>query len=134
VGGVGLIARSEDAGEIGYWLGTAHHGQGIATRCVREVIRFGFETIGLRSVEIRCAITNARSRAVAARLGFTFDAIIPRGHWTCHGMEDLMRYRADRCEAQQAPHTTPPVGTGGRLRAASDELASYSRRSTMETS
>ena len=94
VGGAGLIARPERVGEIGYWLGSAHQGQGIATLCARRVVRFGFETLGLRSIELRCAATNQRSRAVARRLGFLFETVIPRAQWTCRGMEDLLVYRS----------------------------------------
>jgi ribosomal-protein-serine acetyltransferase len=98
VGGVGLIARPESTGEVGYWLATGYQGQGIATRCTREVIRLGFEKLGLESIEIRCAATNERSRALAGRLDFLFDAIIQRAHWTCGGMDDLMVYRISRDE------------------------------------
>jgi ribosomal-protein-serine acetyltransferase len=110
VGGVGLIARSEKVGEIGYWLGSAYQGQGIVTRCAWEVIRFGFETLGFQSIEIRCAITNERSRAVARRLGFIFDGIVPRRHWTGRGLDALMIYRVDRSEAASRDQiATPPV-------------------------
>ena len=94
VGGVGLVARPENVGEIGYWLGSAHQRQGVATRCARRVLRFGFETLGLRSIELRCATTNQRSRAVAGRLGFLFETVIPRAQWTGRGMEDLLVYRS----------------------------------------
>ena len=56
---------------IGYFVGSAFAGQGIATSAVRSVLAFCFGTLALNRIELRCATTNAPSARVAERLGFT---------------------------------------------------------------
>ncbi len=60
---------------IGYWLATEFQGRGIMTRACREMLRLAFEEWRLTRVEIRCASGNARSQAVATRLGFTREGV-----------------------------------------------------------
>ncbi len=100
VGGVGLVRRSDADGEIGYWLGAAHCGQGIATQCAREVVRFALNAIHLDSIEIRSAVANKRSRAVAERLGFIRTAILPGAHWAASEPQDSVVYRLNRRSAR----------------------------------
>lgn len=55
---------------IGYWLAEEAQGRGTMTSAVRALVDHAFGTWGLNRVEIRAAVENARSRAVAERLGF----------------------------------------------------------------
>lgn len=65
--------------ELGYWVDGAHEGRGLVTRGCRELIRYGFERMGVARVELTCQAVNTRSRAVAERLGFTLEAELK--HW-----------------------------------------------------
>ena len=78
IGASGLIAIDWRVPkcEIGYWLRTDHTGQGYVTEAVRALARFAFDDLGCRRVEIRMDAGNARSRAVAERLGFAFEATL----------------------------------------------------------
>lgn len=70
-GTVGLhLDRLGTSCEIGYWLGSAYEGRGIATCAVRAICDQVFGRLRLHRVEIRTAPDNLRSRAVPARLGF----------------------------------------------------------------
>ena len=60
--------------EIGYWLDAHHQGRGIMTACVRALVDYAFNALGLRTLRIRASPANAKSRALALRLGFR-----PRG-------------------------------------------------------
>ncbi len=60
---------------IGYWVDHRHEGKGIVTRSTRVLIEYLFSEIGLNRVQINCNIDNSRSRAVAERLGFTFEGV-----------------------------------------------------------
>lgn len=68
-------------GFIGYWLGQDFQGNGIMSRAVRGLTDYGIYQLGLNRIEIRAAVENKKSRAVAERLGFTPEGIIRQGEW-----------------------------------------------------
>jgi ribosomal-protein-serine acetyltransferase len=55
---------------IGYWLAHDHQGRGTMTHAVRAFVDHAFATWKLNRVAIEAATGNARSRAIAERLGF----------------------------------------------------------------
>jgi ribosomal-protein-serine acetyltransferase len=61
---------------IGYWIGGEFEGRGLMTRAVRALVEHAFRDLGLHRVEIRCAVENARSRAIPERLGFRQEGIL----------------------------------------------------------
>ena len=67
---------------LGYWLKKSAQGKGLATRACRAMVEHAFRDLGLRRIEIRCAVENRRSRAVPERLGF-------RHEKTLRGAENL---------------------------------------------
>lgn len=67
--------------EIGYWLRQSAEGHGYMTEAVRIVTAFLFDGLAARRVFIRCDARNARSKAVAERLGFTFEG--------CHRHDEI---------------------------------------------
>ncbi|MFB9907325.1 GNAT family N-acetyltransferase [Allokutzneria oryzae] len=76
VGQVELVWRSKEnrQGEIGYIFSPAHQGKGLATEAAREVLRFGFEEMGLYRVFGRCSARNTSSAALLERLGMRREA------------------------------------------------------------
>lgn len=60
---------------IGYWIDHRHEGKGIVSRSSRVLIEYLFSEIGLNRIQIDCNVDNLRSRAVAERLGFTFEGV-----------------------------------------------------------
>jgi RimJ/RimL family protein N-acetyltransferase len=72
LGGTDLVCRDQDVGRfsIGYWLRATVEGGGYMTEAVRLVTRRAFDELGANRVEILCDARNARSAAVAERLGF----------------------------------------------------------------
>jgi ribosomal-protein-serine acetyltransferase len=61
---------------IGYWLAEDAQGRGTMTMAVEALVDLAFGDWGLHRVEIRAAPANARSRAVAERLGFTQEGVL----------------------------------------------------------
>ncbi|RYG70899.1 N-acetyltransferase [bacterium] len=66
--------------EIGYWLRTSRHGEGLATEAAQGMAKFAFEDLNAKRVEIRCAVENEKSAAVARRAGFELESTLR--NWT----------------------------------------------------
>jgi len=75
--------------EIGYWLTEKLQGRGIMTRAVRKLVDFGFRNMQLNRIQIRVAVGNARSAAIARRLGFESEGIERNGEYHTDRYFDL---------------------------------------------
>ena len=62
--------------EIGYWLRSDRVGRGFASEATHALARFAFESLAAARVEIRVDDRNARSWAVAERLGFAWESTL----------------------------------------------------------
>ena len=85
--------------EVGYWLGAAARGRGHATRAVALVCRWGFRELALERIALLAAVGNPASQAVAARAGFTREAVLRAYDAGPDGREDVVcfsRLAADR--------------------------------------
>jgi ribosomal-protein-serine acetyltransferase len=78
--------------EIGYWLVESATGKGIVTRVCRDVIGYLFEQEKVHRIEIIAAADNVPSRAVAERLGFTFEGIKRESEWVTSRYMDHAAY------------------------------------------
>ena len=58
--------------EMGYWLGRPYWGHGVMTEAATELLRFGFETLGLEAVWCSHYDWNSRSRRVIEKCGFRY--------------------------------------------------------------
>ena len=76
VGGIGLH-RQDDvhrrSAEIGYWLGEAYWGRGIATEAVRAITAYGFEHSDLIRIYALVFAWNAASIRVVEKAGYQFE-------------------------------------------------------------
>jgi ribosomal-protein-serine acetyltransferase len=77
---------------IGYWLAAADQGRGVMTLAVRALVDWAFTGWKLNRVEIRAAAGNARSRAVAARLGFSEEGTLREAELVGDRFLDLVVY------------------------------------------
>jgi ribosomal-protein-serine acetyltransferase len=77
---------------IGYWLAEAQQGRGLMTAAVRAYLDHAFGACGLQRVELRAAVDNARSRAVAERLGFAEEGVARRSERVGDRHLDLVVY------------------------------------------
>jgi ribosomal-protein-serine acetyltransferase len=76
---VGTIGLVHPAGYpmLGYWLSEEAQGRGIMTRAVLAYVEHVFADLGYERVELRAAVDNTRSRAVAERTGFELVRVVP---------------------------------------------------------
>lgn len=93
VGGTGLMIDGFGiVGEIGYWIGSGHEGNGLVTRSTRALIDVGFGERGLHRIVIRAGVGNVRSRAIPERLGFTQEGVLRGEGKGSGGFYDLVVY------------------------------------------
>jgi len=76
IGSVGFSRRSNhNRAMLGYDLAHEYWGQGIGSESVQEVIRFGFERMGLNRIEAETIEDNHESRKMLDKLGFVCEGI-----------------------------------------------------------
>ena len=75
VGIVGLTNVHEFTGTavMGYWLGQDYWRKGYMFEAVREMLRFAFEDLKLRRVNISVYTQNKASKALIEKLGFRYE-------------------------------------------------------------
>lgn len=79
VGSIGLVPGVDIerySAEVGYWLGTAYWGQGIATAAVRRVVRYAFEELRMTRVFATPMVWNPASCRVLQKAGFEQEGIM----------------------------------------------------------
>jgi len=98
------------SGDIGYWIDAEFEGRGITSRSARALVTSVFNEVGLSKVELRTSIANQRSRAVAERLGFVYEGVLPAGLRFLNRADDVALYgvTAHQWQAMHA-QATPSV-------------------------
>jgi len=64
------INKTSHSASIGYWLDESHQSKGIMTRSVKALVEYGFNTMNLHRIEIRCSVENKKSAQIPIALGF----------------------------------------------------------------
>lgn len=79
IGSIGLmtgdhsnIELGEAEAEIGYWIGVPFWGQGLIPEACRELIRHGFEDLGLETIWCGYFEGNDKSKRVQEKCGFRY--------------------------------------------------------------
>lgn len=89
--GLRLDAMHRSA-EVGYWLSERIVGRGLMSRAVAAMIDVAFGDLGMHRFELLAATDNQRSRAIAERLGMTFEGIRREAEELPRGFVDLAMY------------------------------------------
>lgn len=66
-----MLRRAPEGTEIGYAIGPAYRGRGLAARAVKVMAAHAFEQLGVEQVILELEADNAASVAVAVRTGFS---------------------------------------------------------------
>ncbi|MFD7834286.1 GNAT family N-acetyltransferase [Streptomyces sp. NPDC059761] len=66
-----MLRRAPEGTELGYAVGPAHRGRGLAARAVRVMAAYAFEELGVDQVILELEAENAASVAVAVKAGFS---------------------------------------------------------------
>ncbi|MEM8557607.1 MAG: GNAT family N-acetyltransferase [Bacteroidota bacterium] len=110
IGACGLFALDAEnrTAEIGYLLARDAWGHGYAAEGVDAVLRYGFETLGLRRVEADIDPRNAASVRLCERAGFRYEGLL-RERWHVNDeVCDTAFYGLLRREWLPQPHGRPP--------------------------
>ncbi len=78
IGAMALVMKDAGMAEIGYWIGVPYWGRGFATEAATEVVRYGFEDLGLRRVYAGCFTRNAPSGRVLQKVGMQYEGTLRR--------------------------------------------------------
>ncbi len=81
--GLGMFVRLDwegRQGEIGYVVGAAARGRGVATRTLRLLTEWGFSHLELERIELWIDVTNPGSERVAERAGYVREGVL-RSYW-----------------------------------------------------
>lgn len=73
------ITERDDECELGYWLGKPFWGRGYMPEAARELIRHGFEDLGMNTIWCRYYEGNQKSKRVQEKVGFIY-------HHTCENV------------------------------------------------
>ena len=71
------ITKRDDECELGYWLGQPFWGRGYMPEASRELLRRGFEDLGMTTIWCAYYDGNLKSKRVQEKLGFVY-------HHTCN--------------------------------------------------
>lgn len=74
---------------LGYSVDRGHEGRGIVSEACAQLVRYAFETLGLKRLSLNYQPRNERSAGVARRLGFTIEGtarsyLYIDGEWRDH--------------------------------------------------
>jgi RimJ/RimL family protein N-acetyltransferase len=78
IGGCGLnhLDIINKMANLGYWVRSSRHNEGIATRAAKMLAQFGLNTLKLNRIEIVAAVENSCSRRVAEKVGGVREGIL----------------------------------------------------------
>lgn len=105
LGGAGLHAISplHNGAELGYWVRSDYHRQGIGFAASVALLRLGFEEMGLHKINVRANVKNEASNALIKKLGFVHEGTARddykvRGKWGDHYFYGLLEneYQAQK--------------------------------------
>ncbi len=108
-GSCGLLINSRDANaELGYWIGVPYWGQGYATEAAREVVRYGFEQLGLHRIYAAHFGNNPASGRALRKIGMSYEGTRREHHRKWGEYKDRVEYgllvgewrAAQRCSTQ----------------------------------
>lgn len=104
IGGAGFVFGDDVhrfSAEVGYWLGRAHWGHGIATRCLRALTEYGFEKHGMVRLFAGVFEGNAASARVLEKCGYTREGVASKAAFKGGKFLDVWQFALVRERASE---------------------------------
>src|SRR5215210_6926705 len=93
VGSISLLLHPpHDNAELGYWIGKPYWGRGYATEAAEEVVRYGFEDLGLHRIHAKHLGSNPASGRVMRKVGMSLEGVRPEHYKKWETYEDRVDY------------------------------------------
>jgi len=93
IGAIALrISEIHQHGEIGYWIGAEHWGNGYATEAAKALVAYAFDELRLHRVQARHFRRNPASGRVMQKLGMTLEGIHRDAYLRWGRFEDTVLY------------------------------------------
>ncbi len=92
VGVTALVMKGDGIAEIGYWVGVPYWGRGYATEAAVEVIRYGFEDVGLQRIFAGHFTRNPASGRVLQKAGMQYEGTLRRHQMKWGELIDIAFY------------------------------------------
>ena len=73
--GIGGVSFEHEFGEMGYWVRSDRHREGIALSACVALLRFGFEKLKLHKIKVRANVDNGPSLGLIKKLGFVKEGV-----------------------------------------------------------
>lgn len=86
------IDQTEKIGELGYWVGKPYWNKGYCTEAAKEIIKYGFDVVGLNSIHAFHFRRNPASGRVLEKIGMQFEECFPKAVEKWGVTEDLIKY------------------------------------------
>ncbi|MCM3410387.1 GNAT family N-acetyltransferase [Metabacillus litoralis] len=85
-------SNNNQKAEIGYVLNRNYWGQGLVSEAIKEVIKFGFETLELNRIEGGCDTDNIGSEKVMLKAGFKYEGTLRKNEYIKGEFRDTKVY------------------------------------------
>jgi 8-oxo-dGTP diphosphatase len=109
VGVVGLrVDAARRTGRLGYWVGLAYWGHGVATEAAKRLTSWGFANLSLDQITAEVTQGNDASRSVLLRIGFREVGIGERAFLTTGDMHVVTVFEATRDDIFGRPEAPAP--------------------------
>ena len=96
---IGLhLNRQDNRAELGYWIGVPFWGRGYATEAATEVVRYGFEELGLNKIYAGYFSRNPASGNVLRKIGMRHEGTLRQQHRKWGEYVDVEFYALTRDE------------------------------------
>ena len=91
----GIVRGPFQSCSVGYWVGAADNGRGLASAAVADIIRVAFGELGLHRIQAETLLHNAASQRVLQRNGFSWIGTAPAylkiaGRWQDHHLYQVL--------------------------------------------
>ena len=88
-----LVRGEFQSANVGYWVGEARNGRGLATRSLGALVEVAFDGLALHRLEAGTLVDNVASQRVLEHNGFSRIGIASRYLWIAGGWRDHVLFQ-----------------------------------------